>query len=56
MALKLSSGFPPSSRCLLLVTGRTGAESPVPLDRFDPAPAGDALLTVPDATVEGQLA
>jgi outer membrane protein OmpA-like peptidoglycan-associated protein len=39
----------------LAVSGRATAQSSVPLERFDPVPAGDALSSVPDPTVVGRL-
>ncbi|MCA9595789.1 MAG: OmpA family protein [Myxococcales bacterium] len=40
---------------LLLLSAPMAHAQSVPLDRFEPAPAGDTLLSVPDADVRGHL-
>jgi OmpA-OmpF porin, OOP family len=43
------------SALLALASSVAGAEPRVALDRFDPAPAGDTLLELPDTRVVGRL-
>jgi outer membrane protein OmpA-like peptidoglycan-associated protein len=40
----------------MLASTRSSAQTATPLDRFDPAPAGDAFFTVPSADVTQKLA
>ena len=50
MPLGLRSGL-----ALLVSTSVAVAAPSIPLDRFEPAPTGDALMAVPDARADGRL-